>query len=226
MHQLPAAVLCDMDGTLVESEEYWIEVEMQLARADGGHWTKADGVSLIGSAIPYSARELRTRGGVQGTDEQIVDRLISGVARLMRERGIIWRPGAREFLDSMRAAAIPMALVTMSYRELADTVAASLPTGTFQAIVAGDAVTHGKPHPEPYLTAAARIGVDAERCIGIEDSPTGLASVEAAGARSIGIPCLVEIPPAQGRSRVSSLNELGLHELSLIASGQVIDRLR
>ncbi|MHB0927933.1 MAG: HAD family hydrolase [Candidatus Nanopelagicales bacterium] len=225
MHQLPAAVLCDMDGTLVESEEYWIEVEVELARADGGHWTAADGISLIGSAIPYSASVLRTQGGVLGTDQQIAERLVQGVARRMRERGVIWRPGAREFLESVHAAGVPLALVTMSYRDLAETVAEALPAGTFQTIVAGDAVKHGKPHPEPYLTAAARIGVDTSQCIGIEDSPTGLASVEAAGVRAIGIPCLVEIPAAEGRSRVRSLTELGLEQLAAIADGQVIDRL-
>lgn len=214
-----------MDGTLVDSEGYWIATEMALVERDGGTWTHEDGLSLIGSGLKHSAGVLRERGGVKGSDEEIVDDLVAGVAALIREHGVVWRPGAREFLASARAADIPLALVTMSYRVLAETIAAQLPEGTFHAVIAGDSVTYGKPHPEPYLTAASAIGVDIRGCIGIEDSPTGLASVEASGARAIGVPCLLEIPAAAGRSRLASLADLSVSDLRDIAAGHVIDRL-
>ncbi len=225
MRQLPAAVLCDMDGTLVDSEDYWIATEIQLVQRNGGTWTHEDGLGLIGSSLKHSAGVLRTRGGVIGSDEEIIGDLVAGVSALMREHGVVWRPGAREFLASAREAEIPLALVTMSYRVLAETVAAELPEGTFHAVIAGDSVKRGKPHPEPYLAAASAIGVDIRACIGIEDSPTGLAAVEASGARAIGVPCLVEIPAAAGRSRLASLMELTVNDLRSIAAGDVIDRL-
>lgn len=225
MLPLPAAVLCDMDGTLVDSEEYWITAEVALAARHGGTWTHEDGLSLIGNSLPVSAQALRERAGIVGSDDEIIDELLAVVTQLMRERGVPWRPGARELLADMREADIPVALVTMSYRVLADAVAAELPDGTFDVVITGDEVTHGKPHPEPYLSAASAVGVDITSCIGIEDSPTGLASVEAAGARSIGIPCLVDIPPAHGRSRIGSLREVSIDDLCAIAAGHVIDRL-
>lgn len=214
-----------MDGTLVDSEEYWIATEIAMAARAGGNWTHQDGIKLIGSSLTHSARILRERAGVPGSDDEIVDEMVRGVMELMREHGVIWRPGARELLTTLREAEVPLALVTMSYRILAEAVAAELPDGTFHTVITGDEVTNSKPHPEPYLMAATSIGVDITACIGIEDSPTGLASVEASGARAIGVPCLAEIPAIPGRSRVRSLEDLTLADLRAIVSGGVIDRL-
>lgn len=214
-----------MDGTLVDSEEYWIATEIAMAARAGGNWTHEDGIQLIGSSLTHSARILRERTGVPGSDDEIVDEMVRGVMELMREHGVIWRPGARELLITLREAEVPLALVTMSYRNLAETIAAELPDGTFHTIITGDEVTNGKPHPEPYLLAAAAIGVDITACIGIEDSPIGLTAVEASGARAIGVPCLAEIPAVPGRNRVRSLEELTLADLRAIVSGDVIDRL-
>jgi beta-phosphoglucomutase-like phosphatase (HAD superfamily) len=86
-------------------------------------------------------------------------------------------------------------------------------------------VARGKPHPEPYLTAACWLGVDVERCIAFEDSPTGLASAEAAGARTVGVRLMVPIPPAPGRSRVSTVAQVDLDDLRRILAGHVIDLL-
>lgn len=213
-----------MDGTLVDTEEYWIESEMDLVERDGGAWTHEDGLSLVGSALTKSAQELRARAGVKGTDEEIVADLVAGVLARILERGVHWRTGARELIARLRSQGVPCALVTMSYRELAEAVAATLPEGSFQTIIAGNDVTHGKPHPEPYLTAAARLGVDITRCIGIEDSPTGVASVEASGARVIAVPYLVHVPAAAGRSRFTSLSSIGDDEITAVLSGATLDR--
>ena len=222
---LPDAVLFDLDGTLVDTEPYWIEVEMGLAQRDGGAWTHADALTLIGNDLRYSARQLRERAGIRGTDQEIIDDLVAGVARLNAERGIRWRPGARELLDALHEAGVPCAIVTMSYRTLAESVASLLPEGMIATIVGGDEVSQGKPHPEPYLTAAQRLGVDITRCIGIEDSPTGIASVEASGARSIGVPFLLHLHRVDGRSRVESLATVTLDTLREIAAGGVIDEI-
>ena len=222
---LPAAVLFDLDGTIVDSEPYWIAVEMELAARDGGQWSHADGLSLIGNDLDSSAEVLRERGGIRGTNEEIIADLIAGVQRHNRESGIRWRPGALALIETLREADVPCAIVTMSYRSLADAVIEALPEGSIAAVVTGDEVTHGKPHPEPYLRAAAMLGVDPTHCVGIEDSHTGLTSVEAAGVRAIGVPFLLHLHAAPGRSRVASLADLTLDDLRDIAAGLPIDHI-
>ena len=220
---LPAAVLWDMDGTIIDTEPYWIDAEIALATRDGGTWTHDDGLTLIGKALPESAEILRERAGVKGSTDDIVDDLVRQVGHLLRTHGADWQPGARELLAELNAAQVPCALVTMSYTSLADILVELLPPNTFTAVVTGDMVTHGKPHPEPYLKAAELLGVDPAQCIAIEDSPTGVASAEAAGARVIGVPHFVPIDATPNRSRVSSLTKLTLDIIARIHSGDTID---
>jgi HAD superfamily hydrolase (TIGR01509 family) len=201
---LPDAVLWDLDGTVVDTEPYWIECEYALVAEHGGNWSDDHGHALVGQDLLTSARYLRRHGGVDLPPEVIVETLIAGVAERIRRR-VPWRPGARELLADLRTAGVPCALVTMSYRSLARIVADALPAGTFATIVAGDDVRHGKPHPEAYLTAAARLGVPPAACVAIEDSPTGLASAVAAGVPALGVAHLVPLVPAPGRYLVDSL---------------------
>jgi HAD superfamily hydrolase (TIGR01509 family) len=213
---LPAAVLWDLDGTLVDSEHYWDEATFALVAEHGTGWSQSHSDNLIGNALLTSARYIRRHGGVDLPPEVIVERLVDGVVeRLARE--ITWRPGARELLAELNRLGVPCALVTMSYRRLADAVLAALPEGSFAAVVAGDDVTHGKPHPEPYLTAAARLGVDPADCVAIEDSPTGLASAEAAGVPALGVAHLLPLEPAGSRRIVGSLAGVGAAELGRVA---------
>ena len=101
-HDRPAAVLWDMDGTIIDTEPYWIEAEITLAKRDGGHWTHEDGLSLIGQAIPKSAGILRERAGVTGSIEEITDDLIRLVGEQLRAHGAPWQPGAKEDRKSTR----------------------------------------------------------------------------------------------------------------------------
>jgi HAD superfamily hydrolase (TIGR01509 family) len=126
---------------------------------------------------------------------------------------IPWRPGAQDLLSALGFCGVPCALVTMSYRRLADAVLAGLPPRTFAAVVSGDDVARGKPHPEPYLTAAARLGVPPSACLAIEDSPTGIASAQAAGVPVLAVPLQVPIPAAAGRQVVGTLSGLTPHRL-------------
>ena len=89
----------------------------------------------------------------------------------------------RELLAELASYGVPCALVTMSYRRFVAPVLAALPAETFRVVVTGDAVSHGKPHPEPYLKAAQELRVDPADCLAIEDSNTGARSAEAAGLR-------------------------------------------
>jgi HAD superfamily hydrolase (TIGR01509 family) len=201
---LPAGVLWDMDGTLVDTEPYWIEEEFALVAEHGGSWSEADAHSLVGNDLIVSANYIRDVGGVALAPEEIVDRLLERVIARIRVH-IPWRPGARELLAELNAHDVPCAMVTMSYQNLAQAVVEMLPAGSFRTVVAGDDVEHGKPHPEPYLVAAARLGLEPERCVAIEDSLTGVASAEAAKVPVLAVEHLVPIPPGPGRTVVTSL---------------------
>jgi HAD superfamily hydrolase (TIGR01509 family) len=189
-----AAVLWDMDGTLVDSEPYWIEVEKRLVEEHGGTWSEAQAAALIGSDLLDSAAVLR-EAGVDLEPVALVERLMDGVIARMEEE-LPWRPGARELLEACRDAGIPCVLVTMSWRRFADAVLASAPEGCFVTTITGDEVERGKPHPEPYLAALRYLGVDAARCVAIEDSRTGVASALASGCATLGIPHVVSLDPA------------------------------
>jgi HAD superfamily hydrolase (TIGR01509 family) len=218
---VPAAVLWDMDGTLLNTEPYWMAAETELVEAHGGTWSHEQGLAMVGQPLQVSAAILRDHG-VDLPLEQIVDFLVDRVVEEVA-REVPWQPGARELLTALAEAGVPCALVTMSYRRLAEPFAAAAPAGVFRTIVAGDEVTHGKPHPEAYLTAAARLGVDPARCVAVEDSPAGIGSALAAGARTIGVEVMVPVTPAPGLSRVASLADLDVAALARVADGDVVD---
>lgn len=220
----PAAVLWDMDGTIVDTEPYWIECEYELVAEFGGQWDQEKAHSLVGNDLRVSAAIIRDRGGVDLPIDDIVNRLLDGViARVQRK--VPWRPGARETLAELRKAGIPCALVTMSWARFADAVVKALPPGSFDVVITGDEVTHGKPHPEPYLKAASRLGVRAKHCVAIEDSPTGVRSAVAAGCRTFAVPNVVDIPNGRGYTVVRSLRELDGSELGL-STGATMARRR
>jgi HAD superfamily hydrolase (TIGR01509 family) len=96
-------------------------------------------------------------------------------------------------------------LVTMSWKSLATAVVDNLPKDSFAAVITGDVVLHGKPHPEPYLHAARLLGVELGACIAIEDSPPGVASAVAAGIPTIAVPHHVTVPKTVGAVQISTL---------------------
>ena len=191
---LPAAVLWDMDGTLVDTEPYWIDAEFEIVDMHGGTWSHDHAKALVGSDLLDSGAYIRKHGGVDRTPTEIVEMLLDRVVARVRAE-VPWRPGARELLAEVRGASVHTALVTMSWRRFADEVVNCLPTGSFTTSVTGDEVARGKPHPEPYLRAAERLGVRADQCLAIEDSPTGVRSALAAGCRVIAVPHVVEVSP-------------------------------
>jgi len=202
--ELPAAVLWDMDGTLVDTEPYWIAAEHELVAAHGGVWTNEHAHALVGSPLLVSGEYIRTHGGVDLTPEEIVEAMLDHVVAAVTQH-VPWRPGVGELLGELGDSGIPCALVTMSYARLAAAVTAQLPPGTFAAVVTGDEVRRGKPHPEAYLTAAARLGVPPGECLAIEDSPAGVASAEAAGTTVVAVPHVVPVPPGPGHVLVPTL---------------------
>ncbi|MDF2560008.1 MAG: hydrolase [Microbacterium sp.] len=196
----PSAVLWDMDGTLVDTEPYWMAAETALVESFGGSWSHEDALQLVGSGLLDSAAILQ-RAGVAMEAQAIVDHLTDAVQDSLRTQGVPFRPGARELLSDLRAAGIPTALVTMSLRRMALSVVDLIDFEAFDLVVAGDDVDNPKPHPEPYLQAAALLDVDITEAIVIEDSPTGVRAGLASGALTLAVPHIVP------------LDHLGAHEL-------------
>lgn len=213
---LPAAVLWDMDGTIIDTEPYWMAAERALVEEAGGTWSHEQALALVGNPLLVSAQTIIDQTPVTGTAAAVVDLIQGRVESLMKER-LPWRPGARELLADLRSRGVPCALVTMSYDVLARVLIAALPEGTFAHVITGDQVARGKPHPEPYLTATSRLRADPRRCVAIEDSPTGVASAVAAGVPTIGVPHIVPIEPRPGLKLVRTLAELSADQLWPVA---------
>ena len=209
----PAAVLWDMDGTLVDTEPYWIETEFAMAERHGGSWGTEHALNLVGRALLDSAAYIREHMGIELTPEQIVDELLDGVVERV-EREVPWRPGARELLADLGAAGVPCGLVTMSWTRFVDPILALLPRDSFASVVTGDRVERGKPHPDPYLLAAAELGVDPVDCLAIEDSQTGATSAVAAGCVVLCVPHHVPVPPGERRVFAETLAGLDAHGLA------------
>ena len=220
MPNLPAAVLWDMDGTLVDTEPYWIDAEHELVAAHGGTWSHEQAMQLVGQSLLHSASILQG-AGVAMEDTEIVEWLLDRVVAATREV-TPWQPGALELLTEVAEAGIPCALVTMSYDRFAQVVVEQT-GGALSVVVTGDQVTHGKPHPEAYLTAAERLGVEIEDCVAVEDSPTGIASAMASGAKVLGVEAHVPIPVLDGLSRTTSLKLVDLDAIARIRAGEVLD---
>lgn len=194
---LPKAAFWDMDGTLVDTEPYWIEAEMRLVSDHGGYWDVSLAHQLVGSALDRSALILQ-EAGVKLSVREIIDHLSESVIGRVRE-SLPWRPGARELLADLHAAGVRCALVTMSERALASEIVAALDHEYFEFLVTGDEVAHGKPHPEPYLKAIEAMrssdpSLGAADCVVFEDSIPGAASGMESGALTIVVPHAVAVP--------------------------------
>jgi HAD superfamily hydrolase (TIGR01509 family) len=188
----PAGVLWDMDGTIVDTEPYFIEAVTQLVGDSGGELSDRDHHDLIGASMAEMA-DVAIRAGARHPAGEIVDDALAHVHRRLRS-GIPWRPGALDLLAALRAAGVPTALVTMSFRSVADEVVRGIPFPAFDVVVTGDEVARGKPDPEAYLRAAELLGVPVTECVVVEDSPPGVAAGVAAGAAVVAVPFYVELP--------------------------------
>ncbi|MFF0743220.1 HAD family hydrolase [Streptomyces sp. NPDC004111] len=201
----PAALLCDMDGTLVDTEHQWLEVVAALLREHGVTATPEVLAPFAGAAIDTAADLLADRHGLTGTAQRLDAEFTALVAA-----GVTVQPGALRLLDSARALGIPVALVTASERKVADLVLKGLGTERFAASVAQGDTVRGKPHPDPYLAAAQALGVDPADCLAVEDTPTGAAAALAAGCRLLAVPSVPGIEAGARTVVVASLTDVGL----------------
>lgn len=197
-----------MDGTIVDTEPYWIEAEHALVAAHGGQWSHAQAMQLVGQSLVFSAGILQ-QAGVKLESREIIDTLTAQVISKVRT-SVPWRPGARELLDQLHEAGVRCALVTMSEAPLAREIVASLPKPYFEFLVTGDTVTNGKPHPEAYLKAVALLqqedpDLSIHECVALEDSAPGVAAAMASGVMTVAIPHIVPLPDDPARATWHSL---------------------
>lgn len=214
--RLPDALLIDMDGTLVDSEPYWEDAKIGLATKYGIPFTTEDAAPLVGRSMMVTVDALKS-AGVPLSDEELLSALVDEVAARVGE-GIPWIQGAPEFLHRMANAGIPCALVTQAWEPVARQIV-NASNGVLRVLVSGGDVSHPKPHPEPYLLAAKRLGVDANRCVAMEDSPAGVASAEAAGANVIVMPGMIPVEDGPNRFPVESLEEIDTALLARVLNG-------
>ncbi|WP_167475776.1 HAD family hydrolase [Nocardia arthritidis] len=211
----PAAVLWDMDGTLLDSEKLWDVAVRELAREHGREMTAAIRHALIGTSVENSLRIMFHGLGIEETpaavraSREFLDRR---VVELM-SGPIPWRPGAKDALALVRSAGLPTALVTNTKRDFTEYGLDTLGREYFDVTVCGDEVPQGKPAPDIYLRAAELLGQDPEHCVAVEDSPTGAAAAQAAGCALLVVPCEIPVPDAPGRLFRDTLVGLELADL-------------
>jgi HAD superfamily hydrolase (TIGR01509 family) len=207
-----------MDGLLVDSEPLWSRAESDLLADLGGPpMTLRLKAAMMGKRLDAAVPLLLAYAGSAANPQAAAHDLLTRVVALFRE-GVVLRPGAAQLLAALAAAGVPCALVSSSYRVLVDTVVAQLGSVGFVVTVAGDEVRRGKPHPEPYLTAAARLGCPPAACVALEDSLAGVASARAAGCAVVAVPSESPIPPGPGRMLAASLEEIDLARLAALAA--------
>jgi HAD superfamily hydrolase (TIGR01509 family) len=203
----PAAVLFDMDGTLVDSEKVWTVALVEVSRDLRRELSPVARAAIVGSSLPRTLRILFDDLELPHDPDVMTaaGRRIVGRTAELFAAGLEWRPGALDALRTVRAAGWPTALVTNTGRALTERALDTIGREHFDATVCGDEVRRGKPDPDPYLRAAALLGVDAGECLAVEDSPTGAVAAERAGAAVLVVPCDVPVPGGPGRVLRASL---------------------
>ncbi|MFD8014766.1 HAD-IA family hydrolase [Streptomyces sp. NPDC058955] len=216
-----------MDGTLVDTEGLWWEAVELVA---GRPLTEADRPDVLGRPVEHTAAWLAAGGAAEpvspdgGTaGRPSADALAAALHREFADRvgaGVTPRPGAIALLTALARDGVPTALVTASPRAVADTVLralGALGAPEFAVSVTADDTDRTKPEPDPYLAACRTLGVEPAHCVAVEDTPTGVASAEAAGCTVLAVPSVAPIDPAPGRTVLDGLTEVTPERLRAMA---------
>jgi len=203
------AVIFDMDGLLLETEELWHVAESELFRRHGGRFTREDQLALIGTGVEVSGRYYATRlGQPEERGAGLVDEMMAIMHEQVR-RQVGARPGAIELVTELRERRVPLGLASNSPRFLVDDALRTAGLAdAFDAIVTADDVARPKPAPDIYLLACERLGVAPRDALALEDSVSGVAAAKAAGLTCIAVPMFAEIDVSAADRVVESLVEL------------------
>lgn len=212
------AVLLDMDGTLVDTEDIWWDAEVSIFAELGHALAEEYREVVVGGPMARSASFLIEATGADIALAELSGLLNSRFTELL-DGTVPMLPGARRLLTELGAHGVPTALVSASHRRVMDRLLRSIGPENFALTVAGDEIGRTKPHPDPYLFAAAGLAADPARCVVIEDTATGVRAAEAAGCRVVAVPSVVPIEPAAGRTIVGSLEEVDLPFLRGLVTG-------
>ncbi|MFD7027047.1 HAD family hydrolase [Streptomyces sp. NPDC059917] len=196
------AVLFDMDGTLVDTEGVWLEVVEASAARRGRALDPVRRTAVTGRSVEDAAALLARH--LDAGEAELAAELGRGFAARLAA-GTVPRPGALRLLAALRAEAVPTGLVSASPRAVVDQVAGTLDGHRFDVLFGAEDTVRTKPEPDPYLAAALALGAAPERCVAVEDSPTGIASALAAGCRVLGVPSTEPLAPAPGLTLLGSL---------------------
>ncbi|MER7207725.1 HAD family phosphatase [Streptosporangium sp. NPDC000239] len=209
------AVLFDMDGTVVDTEGLWRRACAAVAAELGLRPGEVDPEHVHGRPAEHTAAHLQRPGVPLGW---ISERLTGEFARLIA-LGVTPLPGALALLDGLASAGVPTALVTASSRRIVEPVLRTVGAERFRLVVAAEDAPRGKPAPDPYLLAAAGLGLDPAVCVAVEDSPVGLASALAAGCRAVAVAGARAVP--YGVLSVNSLEKIDVTLLRRLVAGEI-----
>jgi beta-phosphoglucomutase-like phosphatase (HAD superfamily) len=185
---LPAGVVFDMDGILIETEPIWDKVRRRMAAEDGLSWPDGSTPIMMGLSTREWAEHMTDVIGIPGTWEEVAQRTIDGVAGEYASGGLPVLPGAVEAVRRM-AGLVPTAIASSSPRRLIDLVVSRLDLGDALTVtVSTEEVARGKPFPDGYLRACELLGSDPARSVAVEDSTNGVRSAFAAGMKVVCVP--------------------------------------
>jgi beta-phosphoglucomutase-like phosphatase (HAD superfamily) len=213
---LPQAVVFDNDGLLLDTEQAWTRAEVTLFGRRGRAFTIEHKRYLLGSSRAVACHKL---------EEMLEQPAGTGTALMDELAGLVWEevavgvpamPGAVALVDALRARGTPVGLASNSARSFVDrALAIAGLAAAFDTTVAGDEVAAPKPAPDIYLEAACRLGAAPERCVALEDSPTGVTAARAAGMFVIGVPSVKGVELAADLVVASLEDPAAAHALGL-----------
>ena len=206
------AVVFDLDGVLIDSEQLWDDVREQLAHERGGRWHQRAQADMMGMSSTEWSRYMHDVIGLAESSEEISAEVVRRLLAVYRV-SLPLLPGAVEAVERL-AERWPLGLASSSNREVIDAVLEQAKiAGHFRAAVSSEEVAHGKPAPDVYVEAARRLRVDPGRCAAVEDSRNGIRSARAAGMRVIAIPN-PHYPPSEDALALADVVLRSLDELT------------
>ena len=209
---MTAALVFDLDGVLLESEQVWNEAKRALVEERGGRWSDQAPRAMMGMSSPEWSRYVRDELGVDLDPQAISAEVVARLERIYRDE-LPWIEGAREAVERL-AARWPLGLASSSNREIIDLfLNLSGLAGLFTVTVSSEEVERGKPAADVYLDAARQLGVRAEDCTAVEDSENGIRAARGAGMRVIALPNSEWPPEAEALELADAVIE-SLEELT------------